>query len=326
MLHHLRIATVALLTATALFAPTRRAASDTPYFSTTVDELTVVANGSAKRCSRIAAQFVQFDTLMRDLAAWDPETRLPALKVFLISPREADSVFLSDADRKRQDKTRMYIYSKYMPGTEFDIAAMLDEESYEEWMQSLFFLRAERLLIAGAARRYPAWYQIGVANLLNGLVIKDDGTIIFNRYTAFLPQVDGSGGPRLKLDLRKLLALTRTNDLKSQSDWQEFYKRARDWATYGILTTPERKEHFRDLALLMRQGTPADEAVKAAFGVSLEELSATFSQNDWRKEVQFRRPPPSTLVVVPESVRLSDGDAKLQLQIVAQRVAAAPPN
>jgi hypothetical protein len=316
------ILSVALL---GLFVPADRAANAGAYFTTTVDELTVVSDVSAKRCSKIAVQFIRLDALMRDLAGWDADARLPPLKVFLIAARD-EGIFLTAADRKKQDATRMNIYSKYMPGREYDIAAMLDEESYEEWMQSLFLMRAERLLIAGTTRRYPAWYQIGISNLLNGLLIREDGSIIFSRTTAFVPTTDETGGPRLKLDLPKLLAIARTGELKSQNDWQEFYARARDWAAFGILTTPERKQHFRDLALLMRQGMPADEAVKEAFGVTLEVLAADYGTNKWRKEVQYRMPPPAAAVIVPEPIRVADDGVDEQLKIVATRVLESADN
>lgn len=295
-----------------------------PYLTTTVDELTVMSNGGAKRCARIAMQFIRFDALMRDLAGWDEDAHLPALKVYLIGSSDGKKAFLTDADRKKQDATRMYIYSKYMPGPDFDIAAMLDEQQYEEWMQSLFLLRAETLLVAGATRRYPAWYQIGVSNLLNGLVIKEDGTILFSRDTAFVPQGDDTSRSHLKFDLPALLDMRRTSDLKSQADWQYFFARARDFATYGILTTPERKTLFRDLALLMRQGTPAEDAVKEAFGVSLADLTADFTSNRWRREVQYRLPPLATPVVIPGCTQLSDEDVAKQFQILANRTSHAP--
>jgi hypothetical protein len=325
MIHRPRSGVTLALALLAIFVSANRTAKATAYYTTTVEELTVVSNASAKRCSRIAAQFIRLDVLMRDLAGWDADAHLPPLKVFLVDSRDG-AILLTDADRTKQQQNRMNIYSKYLPGQDYDVAAMLDADGYEEWMQSLFLMRAERLLTSGAARHYPAWYQVGVSNLLNGLVIKDDGSILFSRTTAFLPEAEQTGGPRLRLDLPQLLALTRTSELHSQGDWREFYSRARDWATFGILTTPERKDHFRDLALSMRQGASADEAVKEAFGVSLEALAADYSTNQWRKEVQYRLPPAASAAVIPDPVRLDNDGVDQQLQIIAMRVLRASPN
>jgi hypothetical protein len=36
----------------------------------TLNRVTVVANGSAQRCSRLATQFVAFESILRELADW----------------------------------------------------------------------------------------------------------------------------------------------------------------------------------------------------------------------------------------------------------------
>ncbi len=314
-----RIAAGAII-ALFLACPGIAAAADTPYFMVTTDRIAVVTNSSAKRCSRVAFQFMRFEGVFRDLAGWDSDVELRPLKVFLLAEKDANQVFLTDADRSRQKATDMFVYSKFMPGREFNIAAMVDHDSYDDPMQSLFLTYAQSALVAGPTRQHPAWYLLGVSNLLNGLVIREDGSAILNRSLPFAPEVTDASGTRAKFDLPTLLATTRTLGLFSQSDWKEFILRARDWAEFGLLTTPERRKQYRDLAELMRQGTPADEAVAQAFGMPLAQLTEAYQTNKWRRDVQFRMPPPAAPIVVPEPSPLAADEAKKQLQIVADRV------
>jgi hypothetical protein len=211
-----------------------------------------------------------------------------------------------------------------MPGREFNVAAMVDQGSYEDPMQSLFLIYAQSELVQGIGRQYPAWYGIGISNLLNGLVIREDGAVLFNRSLPFAPDLSDNRGPRMKFELPNLLATARTNGLTTQTDWKEFILRARDWAQFGLLTSPTRRKQYRDLAELMRQGTPADEAVNQTFGVPLAQLVADYEKNAWRKEVQFRLPPPATPIVVPDPTPLAPDEATRQLQVVADRVAEMP--
>ncbi len=301
--------------------PVTRAWSDA-YYLTTANEVTVISDASAKRCSRIASQFLRLDALARDIAGWDADERLPPVKVYLLAPRDG-MLLLNDADRKKLEQTGNGVYSRYLSSRDFDIAAMRDEEVYETWMQSLFLLRAQRLLVTGASRSYPAWYLIGLSDLLNGLVIKDDGTVLLSRKSAFAPQGTPGGGPRPDFSLPKLLDTMHTDSFWTQQQWQEFYARARDWATYGILTTPERKQHFRELALLMSQGATAEDAVKEAFGMPLTELTTLYAGNEWRKDVQYRLPPSATIVAIPEPARLTVDEANEHIMALSQRVLAA---
>lgn len=310
--------------ALSLACPGIATAADTPYFMVTTGRIAVVTNSSARRCSRVAFQFIRFESVLRDLAGWDSDVELRPLKVFVLAEIDADRVFLTKADRDREKATDMFVYSKFMPGREFNVAAMLDHDSYDDPMQSLFLTYAQSALAAGPTRQHPAWYLLGVANLLNGLVIREDGSAILNRNLPFAPDLADASGTHAKFDLPTLLATTRTLGLFSQSDWKEFILRARDWAEFGLLTKPERRKQHRDLAELMRQGTPADEAVTQAFGMPLAQLNAEYQTNKWRLSVQFRMPPPAAPIVVPDPSPLAPEEARRQLQIVADRVGETP--
>ena len=306
--------------ALSLACPGIATAADTPYFMITTDRIAVVTNSSAKRCSRVAFQFIRFESVFRYLAGWDSDIELRPLKVFLLADKDAKQVFLTEDDRNREKTTDMFIYSKFLPGREFNIAAMVDHDSYDDPMQSLFLTYAQSALAAGPTHQHPAWYLLGVSNLLNGLVIREDGSAILNRNLPFAPDLADASGTHAKFDLPTLIATTRTIGLFSQSDWKEFILRARDWAEFGLLTKPERRKQYRDLAELMRQGTPADEAVTQAFGMPLAQLTEEYQTNKWRLGVQFRIPPPATPMVVPDATPLAAEEAKKQLQIVADRV------
>jgi len=312
-------AATALLITVAFASQPLRAGSDTAYYTVTVGRISVVSIGGAKRCSRIASKFVRFEGVLRELTGWDSDVELPALKVFLISQKDADRVLLTDEDKRSLQEGRKVIYSKFLGGRELNIAAMVDEDGYDDPMQSLFLLYAQSLLVGGPSRHDPAWYQLGVSNILNGLVIKEDGSVILNRELPFVPDV-ANRGKRVDFDLPQLLAITRTSGLKTQNDWSEFILRARNWAQFGVLTTPARRAQYRDLAMLIRQGTPVEEAVNQAFGVPLAQLTAEYADNRWRREVQFRLPAPATPVAIPEPAQLDPAAAADELGILEARV------
>ena len=75
----------------------------------------------------------------------------------------------------------------------------------------------------------------------------------------------------------------------------------------------------------MRQGTPADQAVDQAFGAPLTEIAREFDDGSWRRQAQFRIPPPATAPVLPTPEQLEPAKARELLQVVADRVARQPP-
>lgn len=298
--------------------------ADTTYWRLSTERIAVVSNGSAKRCTRLAAQFMTFERVLRELAGLDEDSQLTPVTVYSLSEADADRVFLSEADKQQQSARRMRIYSKYLPGSDLNVAAIVDANSngVDEPLQSVLLLYAQSLLMSGATRAYPLWYQLGVANVTNGLLIRDDGSVLLSRDGPFEPIVESS--PRVKYDLATLLATTG-RDLSNGGDWRSFSRRARELAQYGLLTTAEHRAHYRELAVLMRQGTPADQAVDQAFGVPLAEVSKEFDAGGWRRQAQFRIPPPANAPVLPAPEQLEPARARELLQVVADRVARQPP-
>jgi len=300
---------------------TARAYADTVYWRLSADRITVVSNGSAKRCGRIAAQFQTFERVLRTLAGLDEDSQFTPVTIYSLSEDDARRVFLSEADKRQEDTRRMRIYSKYLPGRDLNVVAIVDVNGIEEPLQSVLLLYAQSILTSGATRASPLWYQIGVSNITNGILIRDDGTVLLSRDGPFEPDTGKNG--RVKYDLATLLTTTG-RDLSNGGDWKSFSRRARELAQYGLLTTDERRTHYRELAALMRQGTPADQAVEQAFGVTLAGLSKEFEDGGWRRQAQFRIAAPPSAVVLPTSEQLNPATAKELLQVVADRVAQQP--
>jgi len=314
--------TVGLLVTFALISvmSSHGAGADTPYWRLTADGMTVISNGSAKRCEKLASQFLVFQQLLRDLAQLDQDSSFEPLAVYSLSNSDASQVFLTEADKKQQSAQNMRFYSKYLPGSDTNIAAIVDLSGSDEPLQSVLLIYARSVLQSGPGRGFPAWYVIGVSDVTNGLLIREDGSILLSREASFRPVTDKT--VRTKYDLATLLSTTY-KDL-SGGDWGEFTNRARAWAQYGLLTTPDRRTHYRELAILMRQGTPAKEAVSQAFGLPLPDVAKDFEDERWRHDAVFKIPPPKTLSTVPPAQPLDPAQIKAALRVVANRVAQQP--
>jgi hypothetical protein len=300
------------------------AIADTTYWRVTIDRVTVVADGSAQRCSRLATQFLAFESILRELADWGPDFVPPPVALYSLSQQDAPRVLLSDSERQRQRASGMMIFSKYLPGRDFNIAVIVNEGGADDPLQSVLLLYAEGLLTTGPTQRHPPWYQLGVANLVNGLVIRSDGSALLNRSVPFEPTAEGSRRPQAHYDLEKLLSM-RGADFGAGFDYKEFMRRAREWAQFGVLTTEERRSHYRELATLMRQGESAGDAVKDAFGVPFEQVAAEFEGGHWQKDVQFRLAAPGVAPTVPQPAKLESAEANTLLQVVAGRASRDRP-
>ena len=300
----------------------RTGVAETAYWRVATDRLTVVANSSGERCSRLATQFIIFERALRELANLDADYQLPAITVYSLSQKDADRVLLSDADRKREATTRWRTYSKFLPGPDFNIAAIVDLASgSDDPLQSVLLLYAEDILVRGPTRNDSPWYQLGVANLMNGVIIRTDGSVLLNRNLPFEPVGNDKGGAHEQYDLPRLLG-TRGSDLNAATDYRAFIRAASEWAQFGLLTTEQRRAQYRELATSMRQGTPAAEALKDAFGLSLEQIADQLKGGRWRQDARYRLTVPGVPVSVPVPARLESEDADVLLQAVAKRVRA----
>jgi hypothetical protein len=305
------------ITIAASFVCSGQARAEPSYWRLSTDRLTVVSNSSAKRCERLAASIIRFEQILFELTGWDREVALAPLRFFSLTREDAKAVMLSEAERGRLSRERVLIHSKSLPGPEFDVVAIMDVGG-DEPLQSALFLHGQGLMSAGPTRSYPAWFQLGVAGLLNGLVFKPDGTVLLNRNLMFQAVTERGERSDARFDLTRLL----NADVRefSPADFNEFALRAREWAAFGLLTTPERGEQYREFALLMRQGAPLEEAISDAFGASLAQVLAEFEAGGWRKDVTFRFAPPATPIIIPAASPIGPSELAQLLQEIAARV------
>jgi hypothetical protein len=128
------------------------------------------------------------------------------------------------------------------------------------------------------------------------LSMREEATILCSRSCCYMPKACNKG-----------------------ADYRSFLAAAREWAQFGLLTTEQHRSQYRDLALLMRQGMPAEDAVKEAFGISLEELSKDFADRSWRYHVQFHLAPISAGKRLPAPTKLEPTEVERLLQVLASR-------
>jgi hypothetical protein len=294
------------------------ARADAPYWRVTVDRVTVIANGNARRCNRFALQFIAFERILRDLANLDPDYEPLPIRIYSLNVNDAYRYFYTEAEIRKQRAEESVIFSKYRPDGDFILAAIVDEGGIEEPWQSIMLMHAQSTLTYGPTRRYPMWFQLGVANVLNGMIVNNDGSVLLSRDEQFEATVEKEKFRRAKYDLASLLQANAQN-FPADGDIRAFMTRAREWALFGLLTTAERRERFLQLATLMRQGTPADEAVNESFGISLADLSVQFEDRRWRKEVKYRLPVPADLPQIPAATPLDAAEAKLLLNELSNR-------
>jgi len=296
------------LAATSLIA-TSRAEAAAQYWRCELDRVAVISNSSATRCELLLRATLRYEHLLSELAGWQPDESLTPLRLYSLSRADAKEFLLSEKQLGEEIRTRRLIHSRYLPGQELNIAAIVDLGG-DEPLQSVLNLYGQSLLANGPTRAYPAWYQIGVANLLNGAMIRPDGIVLLSRNPAFLAVVDDHqrASDSARVDLPALLDAKPSGF--TPADLNEFGRRAHIWAQFGLLTTQQRRKQYHDLADLMRQGTPTEEAASTAFGISLKELTEQFDSGAWRKDASYRLPapadPPSIAAPVEMDVPATD--------------------
>lgn len=307
------------LVVTSLFATTRAEAA-AQYWRCELGRVSVVSNSSATRCELLLRATLRYERLLSDLVGMQLDESLTPLRLYSLTRVDAREYMFTEKELGDQVRTRQAIHSRSMPGLELNVLSIVDLGG-DEPLQSALNLYSQMLMSSGPTRSYPAWYQLGVATLLNGLMIRPDGMVILSRTPAFLAVVDDHkrASAEARVDLPALL------DAKPSSlqpaDYNEFSRRAHIWAQFGLLTTPERRKQYHDLADLMRQGTPAEEAVPAALGVSLKELTEQFERGAWRKDVSYRLPAPASVPNIATALELDAAAVDEQLKLLQERVA-----
>jgi hypothetical protein len=306
------------LAVTSLIATGRAEAAD-QYWRCELGRVSVVSNSSATRCELLLRATLRYEQLLSELVGMQLESITP-LRLYSLTRVDAREYMFTEKELGDQVRTRQAIHSRSMPGLELNVLSIVDLGG-DEPLQSALNLYSQLLMSSGPTRGYPAWYQLGVATLLNGLMIRPDGMVILSRTPAFLALVDDHkrASADARVDLPALLDAKPSG--LPPADYNEFSRRAHIWAQFGLLTTPERRKQYRDLADLMRQGTPAEEAVPVAFGISLAELTEQFEHGAWRTDVSYRVPAPATTPSIATPLELDAAAIDEQFTLLKQRVA-----
>jgi hypothetical protein len=291
-----------------------RAEAAAPYWRCEQDRVTVVSNSSAARCESLLRATLRYEQVLAELARWEAGMTINPLRLYSLTRTDARDVMYT---QEEQDvRVRAGIRSKYMPGAKFNIATIVDVDG-DEPLQSVLFLYGQSLLASGPMRKYPAWYRLGVANLLNGLTIRPDGTVLLNRSPQFAAVVRESDRPRRRFDLPALLD---ARHVTNPADFNELARSSHAWAQFGLLTSDEHRRRYQDLAVLMRDGTPAEEAVQAAFGIALAELTAEFERGAWRKDISYRIPAPPKLPDLAAATEMEAAATDAQLETLKRDI------
>lgn len=316
-----RCACLGLLLIAASLATSNHAEAATAYWRCSLDRLTVITNGSAARCERLIRTTLRYEQLLIELTGWDRETTMRPLTLYSLTRPDAKQRMFTQNQLAEQARTRGNTTSKYLPGADLNIGAIIDEGG-DDSLQSMLFIYGQALLTEGPTRSYPLWFQLGVANLLNGALVRPDGTVLLNRKQTFAAVVEDGQRASGHLDLTALLNAEPKG--LSHADFNEVAKRAHLWAQFGLLTSEERRSQYRELALLMRQGASAAEAVPDAFGMPLDALTQQFATSAWQKDASYRLAPRGAPPEVLPANPLEGAELDAQLGALAARVAEFP--
>jgi hypothetical protein len=291
-----------------------RAEAAASYWRCGLDRVTVVSNSSAARCEALLRATLRYEQVLAEFVRWEADMTINPLQLYSLTRTDARDVMYTDAEQDA--RTRLAIRSKYVPGAQFNLATIVDIDG-EEPLQSVLFLYGQSLLASGPMKKYPAWYRLGVANLLNGLTIRPDGTVLLNRNPQFAAVVRESDRPRERFDLPELLD---AQHITNPADFNELARRSHAWAQFGLLTTDEHRRQYQDLALLMRKGSRAEEAVQAVFGSPLADLTEQFERGAWRKDVSYRIPAPASLPELAPAIEMDEAAAEAQLKTLKANI------
>src|SRR5690349_17750497 len=117
---------------------TPAAAADSSYWRLTNERISVMSSATSKHCMQLANQFLIYERTLKDLANIDPDANFPPLAVYALSERDANRVFLTEKDKQEQRSRQVRIYSKFIPGFDLNLAAIVNVEgSADEALQSV---------------------------------------------------------------------------------------------------------------------------------------------------------------------------------------------
>ncbi len=174
------------------------------YWKCELHRVTVISNSSAARCELLLRATLRYEHLLVQLTGWMVDDSILPLRLYSLTRADARDVMYTEKELDHQSRTRSLIRSKYLPAAEFNVAAIVDVDG-DEPLRSVLFMYGQTLLSSGPARAYPPWYRLGVANLLNGLTIRPDGSVLLNRRPRFAAVVGERDRATRRLDLPALL-------------------------------------------------------------------------------------------------------------------------
>lgn len=274
----------------------------------------MISNSSAVRCETLLRATLRYEQVLAELVRWEADMTINPLQLYSLTRADAREVMYTESERDA--RTRLAIRSKYVPGAGFNIATIIDIDG-DQPLQSVLFLYGQSLLASGPMKKYPAWYRLGVANLLNGLTIRPDGSVQLNRNPQFAAVVRESDRARARFDLPQLLD---ARHVTNPADFNELARSSHVWAQFGLLTTHEHRKQYQDLAALMRTGTRAEEAVQAVFGSSLADLTKDFERGAWRKDVSYRIPALLSMPEVAPAIEMDEAAVDAQLKALKENI------
>jgi hypothetical protein len=309
-----RAALLALGLAATLSMHAGRVAAAASYWRCGLDRVTVISNSSAARCETLLRATLRYQEVLAELARWEADMTINPLQLYSLTRADAREVMYTESERDA--RTRLAIRSRYVPGAQFNIATIVDVDG-DEPLQSVLFLYGQSLLASGPMKKYPPWYRLGVANLLNGITIRPDGSVQLNRNPQFAAVVRGSERARGRFDLPELLD---AQHVTNPADFNELARRSHVWAQFGLLTTHEHREQYQDLAALMRTGTRAEAAVQTVFGTSLADLTKEFERGAWRKDVSYRIPALLSMPEVAPAIEMDEAAVDAQLKALKENI------
>lgn len=305
-----------------LFAFPSGDASAATYHRTTLDRITVMSNGGARRCERLASRFIAFERVVLQLMGEDGGAELLPVAIYELDSRDAIHRLFGRAEAQQMLASGRITYSKFLPGADFHLAVTIAGLYGDEPLQSALMFYAQTLMLSGPMMRRPPWFQLGLAHLVNGALMRDDGSVIVNRKLQFRP-VEGPGRATTVYDLPTVLQMGSRE--ANAADMLAFLSVAREFAAFGLLTTEARRAQYRELSVLMQQGASVEDAVRDAFGVDVAQLVAEFERGDWKREAEYRLRPAAPLPVAPPCTPVPESSAAELLDVVAARAQRAQP-
>jgi hypothetical protein len=269
----------------AVLAPPYVAATD--YWTQTDQEVTVTTYESAGYTESLARDLARFNKALTEIVQL-PEERLPA-RIYELPPEEAKGVV--------GESGVSYQFSGY----EVIVVTTAGQESGNRYWGALFGYTGS-LFLNGRASRSPYWFQVGVPEL-------------FAR-TEFTPQTVRTGNVsfgnmqllmRAKfIPLRSLLRMQQADPQLQNAYFDGLFEAESWYLAYQVYVQGKYRQEFFHYLAAIRDGKPEEDAFKANFNLSYEELDQWFANS-------MKGPAHLYVIAEPEITRTSETTSKLSV-------------